>query len=933
MSPARVLVRLAPLFLLPACKGCDGDDTGETGPVGFASVWVLEQAGQAHLGPLAQAVPGDVVMENDHVRVTLQKPGRAIQLNPFGGNIIDAGVVEADGSAWDRFGEAGLFINAAFTCDPQSYTVVSDGSDGEAVVTFEGPAARSGFVDAAVGLELMMGLDLPVDSEDVPSWDIALTYRLRADEPFVRIETVVTNTGGESTPLQPAWLVHGGLAENLYRGLGGFTTLPTTTLGALLPTSDETTYGFAPLPFQPGTHGAAYMAGGSVILHDVSLFEILDWPDAAAVDLAPGDNYAFEDVFAIGEDLDAVMSQLWSEAEEPPAMASVTGTVTEEGSGLALEGVEIVAYVADSSEVLAGTRSDGAGEWSLSVPEGPVELVWGQEGRPFASGTEDPEKLEISAYVEATQDLELPATGALTVRVTDIDGDPLPARVAVVGLDPSPPHRAFDWQDLDPLPPGVSRILDLPPDGLTIRLEPGDYDVVVTRGMEYDAVIEAIDLAADEEATVEATLHRVVDTEGWMSGDFHNHAAPGPDLVMTNAERLYNLAAEGLEVRAETNHATVTDLTEHAAELGLDPWITSIPSQEITTFDYGHFSTFPMEYKPEEPNGGAYDWEGMSPTEIIAWAQEQEREQVIHVYHPRAIPTSFEAQNYFTVIDLVYGESGPYVGPDAYDPMAAGVPVGATMFGPGFTAIEVMTWLNVQGLSDWFNLLSAGHAITATANSDSHTTRVESSGWPRNFVYVGYDDPALLDEDGYVEALNDRRSSGSFGPFVTLEASLADGSATIMQGELLSVEDQEVVVSARVQAPTWVPVDTLDFYADGELIHSEVLDMAEVEGAEGGTRIEQTVEIGLVIDADTYVAAVAYGSGGMFPYVTYHSTDEDDLTMELLRAGEVEAPATPFGFANPVFLDADGDEMITPSYHVMELDVDEYRWEDRLSPY
>ena len=933
MPRPMTLARWLPVALMPGCIHCTPQHIQDTAPPGYAAVWLLEDKGQAHTGPLTQAVPGDIVLENDLVRVTLQKPGHYIQLNPYGGNVIDAGVIDAAGQAWDRFGEAGLFLNAAYTSDASSYAVVSDGSDGAAVVRFEGVAVRSGYIDAAVGLELMMGMTLPIDSMDVPSWDITTTYTLRADEPFVRIHTEVTNTGSEATPLQPAWLVHGGLAENLYRTLGGFTTLPTTTTGALLPISDETAYGFAPLPFQPGTHGAAGMAGGSVIIHDASLFEVLDWPDAAAAELAPGESYGFDDVLVMGADLEAVMQPLWAEADEPPAMATVSGTVSEQGSGLALEGVEVLAYADDTSEILAATRSDAEGAWNMVLPEGPVELIWAQEGRPYADGAATPTRLAVSAFAEATADLELPPTATLALQATDGDGQDLPARVAIVGFDPSPPNKAFDWQDLDPMPPGVTRLLDLPPEGLTIQLEPGDYDLVFTRGMEYDAVVEPLEIAADDQLTVTAELHRVLDTVGWISGDFHNHAAPGPDLVLTDDERLYNTTAEGLELRAETNHATVTDLTERTAELGLDPWTTSIPSQEITTFDYGHFSTFPMEYKPNEPNGGAYNWEGKSPTEIIAWAQEQEREQVIHIYHPRAIPTSFDAQNFFSVIDLLFDESGPYVGPDAYDPMAAGVPDGATMFGPGFTAIEVMTWMNVQGLADWFNLLSAGFDVTGTSNSDSHTTKVESSGWPRNFVYVGYDDPALLDEDGYVEAINDHRLSGSFGPLVTTTATTIDGDATVMQGDLLDVEGQDAILTVRVQAAPWVPVDTLDLYADGELILSQELELEQLPGAEGGVRLEQTVEVQLTIEADTWVVAVVYGTGGMFPYVTYHNSDEDDLTMEQLRAGEVTSPATPFGFANPIFFDADGDGAVTPSHHVKPQDVDEYRWEDRLSPY
>ncbi len=920
------------LLLLPGCDRCGGPDD-DTAQPGYASAWVLMEAGQAHQGPLALAVPGDMVLENDLARFTLQQPGRAIALNPFGGTLIDAGVVDEQGGAWDRFGELGLFLNAAFTMDPDSMEIIDDGASGEAVVRFSGPAARSGYIDAPVGLELMMGLELPIDTLDVPPWQISVTYRLPADQRHLLIEVEVENSGSESTPMAPAWMQHGGLAENYYPALGGFTTLPTTTLGALLPLSDETAYGFAPLPYQPGTHSSAYMAGGSVLLEGVNLFEVLDWPDAAPVLLAPGESYAFDATFVASDDLSGVLSVLRSLAEQPEELATISGTVTVEGTAAALPYTAIVARDPDTRELLSATRADADGAYSLQLPSGPAELLWARTGWPFAGGSDEPELREVAAQGSLTEDLQLPETGILMASVVDSEGDPLPARLAVVGFDPSPSHAAFDWRDLDPLPPGVSALVDLPPAGRAFYLEPGEYDLVFTRGMEYDAVIEPLIIAGGEETQVQVTLNRVLDTEGMLSGDFHNHSAAGPDLICTDTERLYNLAAEGLEVRAETNHAFVTDLSELTAELGLDPWLASIPSQEITPFDYGHFSVFPMDHEPSAANGGAFDWEGVSPTEIFDWAQQQDHDTVVHIYHPRAIPTSFEAQNFFTVLDLLYDEDGWYFGPDAYDPMGTGLPGDALMFGPGFTAMEVMTWMNVQGLSDWFNLLSAGYVFTATANSDTHTLRVESSGWPRNFVQVGSDDPAMLDVDAYVEAVNSQRVSGSFGPLVTLEAATASGSASAEQGELLSTGGEMVILDARVQAAPWVPVDTLDIYADGTLVYSEALAMAEVPGAEGGVRREQIVSLEITLTQDSYLAAVVSSESGLFPYVPYNESDDDELTLEDLRAGAVVDPAQPFGFANPIFIDADGDGLITPSHNLRALDHDSYRWEDRLAPY
>jgi hypothetical protein len=255
------------------------------------------------------------------------------------------------------------------------------------------------------------------------------------------------------------------------------------------------------------------------------------------------------------------------------------------------------------------------------------------------------------------------------------------------------------------------------------------------------------------------------------------------------------------------------------------------------------------------------------------------------------------------------------------------------MFGPGFTAMEVMTWLNIQGLSDWFNLLSAGYRFTATANSDTHTCNVEGSGWPRNFVYVGYDEPADLDVAGFVAAVNRGQLSGSFGPLVTMEAEPEAGGDPVMQGGTLLNDGQPVRVRVRIQAAPWVQPDTLTLYMDGEVVAIEPLTLAEVDGASGGTRLEQTVEV--VVDApdDTWVAAVVTGDTSLFPYVPFHQTNPDELTLQRLRDGDVDNPATPFGYANPVFIDADADGAIIPSHHVMPADYDDYRQENRLDPY
>src|SRR5262249_8900120 len=54
-------------------------------------------------------------------------------------------------------------------------------------------------------------------------------------------------------------------------------------------------------------------------------------------------------------------------------------------------------------------------------------------------------------------------------------------------------------------------------------LKPGTYDVVVSRGPEYELERSQIVVPPGGSAMVSAGLRRVVDTTGWISGDYHQH--------------------------------------------------------------------------------------------------------------------------------------------------------------------------------------------------------------------------------------------------------------------------------------------------------------------------------------------------------------------------------------------------------------------------
>jgi len=910
------------------CLGCQAEQTG------LAEARLLQDAGEGIGGPLASARRGDFLLANERVRFAIQGPGRAIALCPYGGNVIDADLSRPEGQGRDALGEICAFLDAAGTMGTETVAVVSDGSDGEeAVVRASGPYAVGDYINAASGFSEVLPGFFPIDTDRLAPLDIAVDYALAPGAAYLKMRVALTNTGSEEEAVVPGYLLHPGIVHPFLPETGGFETQEMGPVRTLMFEGDGVAYALAPLPLSDEPSLAIQIAGAVGFLPHTDASSLIGWPDAAPIQIAPGETAETRLALAVGADVAEAAAVLRALGVEDAPETAIVGALTEEGSEEPIPGAAVVALDADANPIaVARTREDG--RYRLVVPAGPIGLVAGHPGYPYEGGGPDPEpiSLEPPAGGVLSHDLTLPRTGHLAVQVRDDGGDPLPARVLVLGVDPSPLRHLLESDHLDPLPPGVVAQFDLSDGTLETPLEPGDYDVVVVRGMEYALHREAISVQAGETATVDATLVRVVDTTGYLSGDFHVHAARGPDTAIRNTARVVNAAADGLEVLVATDHAYITDYRPIIEEAGLSARVATISGQEVTTFDYGHFNLFPLPIDPTHPSNGAIDWVGRSPAEIMALGHEGEDPRVVQVNHPRAIPTDVGFQNYFQVIDLRFDEEGWYLGPDTVDPTAVRLPPDAVMFAPDFTALEVMTWINVQGFSDWFNLIGTGMRVTATANTDTHTLRVESTGWPRNFVRVGGDDPAALDERAFVEAVNAGRVTCSFGPFVTLEATGRTSGNTAREGDDLSAPGETVDVAVRVQAPPWIPFDTVDLYMDGERLDRRAVTPAEVPVG-GASRLEHTETFAVTPTDDAWFVAVVSGSGPMFPGVPYNTTPRSQVTLERLRAGDVEAPLTPFAFTNPVFVDVDGDGAFTPQPNFVPPDWQDYRFESRLDPY
>jgi hypothetical protein len=452
---------------------------------------------------------------------------------------------------------------------------------------------------------------------------------------------------------------------------------------------------------------------------------------------------------------------------------------------------------------------------------------------------------------------------------------PIPCKLTFVGVDGTP-TPAFTKVDIG-RPEGERAIAAydrvMSADGVgQARVPVGTYDIYVSRGLEWDVSIHRrVKIAADG-ATLSARLTHAIDTRGWLSADFHVHAARSPDSVVPMPHRLIEFVSDGVEMIVSTDHNVVADYQPIIGALGLGQVITSATGDELTTASWGHFGAFPLPRDLERPGQGAVLVHARSPKEIFDGVRTHAPGAIIDVHHPRLDPTV----GYFTIGQL--------------DPHRDSA--GKRGFSFDFDAVEVLNGYQDpvrrsvdRTIDDWLGLLNHGHLATATGNSDTHHLNYNIGGYPRNFVRVRDDRPQAVTPGEVAEALRAHHAFFTTGPFVRVTV----GDAGI--GDLAPARGGHAVARVVVEAAPWISVDRVILYLDGKEERRW-----QVQPVTTAVRFDERVE--LSTPTDGYVVVRVDGDKLMAPVVG------DTRTFGV----------RPLALTNPVFLDADGNGKYDPPY-------------------
>lgn len=793
-------------------------------------------------GQFAASRAGDFLLENEHLRVAVNGPGRVMSHVPFGGTLIDADLKRAAGEPGrDQLGPIGLVYNFGRSVDVKRVEVLRDGSDGgPAVLAATGTDAVDDFVSVQQQIDrLGLGLTLAINPGAPVPLRSTTYYVLSPGEDRVRIVTAACNDGDR--PLQTTWadVTSGGGSMDFFnpgqcQGTLGEEDCLVDPSPRFAWQGDGVAYGFRSYQFDapstPAVGAMVYLTKSAARVSGMGgLSDVLTWADQEARERpgrllipAQGSKTYVRDL-VVARSLADVEARFL--ALDQVATGTVRVTVTE--GGQPMPDARVVLLDAATNRLVSLAPVDAQGQATLTAPPGAYRAQAAVLGRAVLPPTE----VTLTAGQQTPLPLNVGPARTLSVFVKDPFGRPLSAKVQVR----CPGQCASKWSayarfwEIEPQSDELAAIAYVPVSGQArLAVPPGEYQVVVTRGPEFNAWPDTfpngrgVDLR-DQDASLEATLARVVDSTGWLSADLHVHAVNSADSSPTNEHRVASFLAEGVDTIVSTDHDFVTDFRPVIAALGATEQLGNVVGSEISP-GWGHHNAFPL-VRDTSFVGGAIDWAGglegatYRPSQLHAHVRERFPDAVLQLNHPRG------NQGLFTNIKLDTLTDATHLNPllEAMEPAPGATLDDTKLFSHDWDALELQNGFNLSTptLNDWFVFLSRGLKKTGTSVSDSHSAFASPAGYGRTFIRVANDAITALDATELARALTQGHASGTNGPFLVVTAQKLDAAGAPVGavhdvGDTVSIAAGEKVrIAVEVQAPEWMQFDQLELHAHG----------------------------------------------------------------------------------------------------------------------
>lgn len=929
--------------------------------------------GAPEYGGFATGRVGDYLIGNDKIKVIISQIDRVISPNPFGGNIIDASAIVGGQPTPDYWGSFAPYINLALTSNTCNIEVLNSGT-GAAIIAATGVDTILDYLNI-VSIPKLLGLPLSFPYDPNPDLPLSITtyYVLKPGENYVTVATSYCNTGAERIAFPAGDMIDSRgdlelfnpLYENPFGAPSFSELLGRYQMDFLAWLGDEGNYKSTSYAYVPdGTQNLSITYAGvtGTVIGNNELTLLMNKidpnnPPAGVIALNPNEGKSVVRHFVVSADGIGGLTEVIYTKLRTTNTGTVSGTVTEVTTGQPIEDARVSVLKMQGTTikgVVTQFKTDASGNFSGTIPQPPTgySYIFSADGfeRPRIAASESS---AFTTLPSTPINLQLGQPGVVTLTVNDSSGNPIPAKVTFkcVDVNGCPKSASANYGDTryDPLNDDIETVAFVHPeksktvqvtksgyftsDSGNIIIAPGTYDVYVSRGMEYDlAVSSGVSISAcplpcaTPQNIGTFTLHRVVDTTGYLSGDFHVHSINSPDAVPAQIDRVMTFAGEGVDILVATDHDYLTDYKPIINQLNLQKFLTSVIGDELTTWDFGHFNAFPLTPDPTKLANGALDWGNgtgytLTPCQIFEGLLADPGEEVLQVNHPRGF-ASFQA--YFSAIELDTLTKKTKADPNDFrmpPDWAKGSTDDTRLFSDMFTAMEIYNSYEYVDtvLNDWFTFLNTGLIVTGTGVSDTHKKVATSAGMPRTFVKMSTDDPSQMNEDELVQNVNSHKAIISNGPFVTAEIENSAGQKAEI-GELIysGGSGEQVTLKIKIQSPQWIKYDTVKVFsntqgtATGENGEQNAtpptplktyklrtdfnLDSTTEVSYDGGKRYEVNITDKFTVDADAW-------------FVVQVKTEDNPFDLFPINFNNKERP---LAITNPIFVTVNDDGDFDP---------------------
>jgi hypothetical protein len=535
-----------------------------------------------------------------------------------------------------------------------------------------------------------------------------------------------------------------------------------------------------------------------------------------------------------------------------------------------IDGAE--AAIKSNGKDFAHGVTDKDGKLSARLPAGNYQAIVSAHGR-------GEKNIEVTLPQTKPAAVELPAAGYVVAKITNAEGQPTACKVQFTGkagtLSPNygPPSAIH----------GVVNLYYSENGQFRAPLSPGEYDVIVSYGPEYDAVFTTLKVERGQDSPLTAQLKRTVDTSGWISADFHSHSTPSGDNTSSQRGRVLNLLAEHIEFAPCTEHNRLTVYDSHLEHFKAFDRMLTCPGMELTgrPLPINHQNAFPLVPKPRTQDGGGPQTDVDPVVQIERLAMwDNGAEKLVQINHPN--------------IPQMVGDRDTNGSPDGgFEKMFSFMDViEVHPLDNIFKKPEALPNEREQGnaIFHWLQLLNIGYRMPGVVNTDAHWN-FHGSGWLRNYIKSSAEDPTKAKVADLVHTCEHGNIVMTNGPFLEVSAIADKDGDTAEVGDDLKAPGGKLNLQVRVQCPNWLEVNRVQVFVNGQ--PAEELNFTDRTHSAMFKRATTVFdeEIPVALDRDAHLVVACIGEGkGLGPVM-----------------GPDRGKIVPCAVGNPIFVDVDGN--------------------------